>query len=353
MENNRIVWFLGSNSEHGFHSLYDGFCAGDGDFLRVIKGGPGTGKSSFMRAIGRAAEEAGHEVEYILCSGDPDSLDGVYISDLHTGYADGTAPHILDPAVFGADGDYLNIGEHCSTGGTFSRRGELRDLNAGYKVWYRRAYELLAAAARVSPSLTMSCTTDSERAAARSRADGVASRELAKAPAGEISLRFLGGLTCSGRVMATDTLARLCPRLHLLDNRLGLGFEFTERLARRARERRLGAVICPHWLRPDRTEAVLFPSIGVGWAVTDPLAAYPEQHRRIHLDRMVSSETLRALRQKLREDEKCEEQLLRRAGECLAAAKAIHDELEAVYHPYVDFDALTKAAEAEKRRLGL
>ena len=56
MENNRIVWFLGSNSEHGFHSLYDGFCAGDGDFLRVIKGGPGTGKSSFMRAIGRAAE---------------------------------------------------------------------------------------------------------------------------------------------------------------------------------------------------------------------------------------------------------------------------------------------------------
>ena len=140
MENNRIVWFLGSNSEHGFHSLYDGFCAGDGDFLRVIKGGPGTGKSSFMRAIGRAAEEAGHEVEYILCSGDPDSLDGVYIPDLHTGYADGTAPHILDPAVFGADGDYLNIGEHCSTGGTFSRRGELRDLKAGDKVWDRRAY---------------------------------------------------------------------------------------------------------------------------------------------------------------------------------------------------------------------
>ena len=41
MESKHTVWFLGSNSEHGFHSLYDGFCAGDGDFLRVIKGGPG------------------------------------------------------------------------------------------------------------------------------------------------------------------------------------------------------------------------------------------------------------------------------------------------------------------------
>ena len=43
MENKHIVWFLGSNSEHGFHSLYDGFCSSAGDFLRVIKAGPGTG----------------------------------------------------------------------------------------------------------------------------------------------------------------------------------------------------------------------------------------------------------------------------------------------------------------------
>ena len=155
MENKHIVWFLGSNSEHGFHSLYDGFCSSAGDFLRVIKAGPGTGKSSFMRTIGRAAEEAGHAVEYIVCSGDPDSLDGIYIPDLHIGYADGTAPHILDPEVFGADGDYLNIGEHCATGGAYSHGEELRSLTDGYRAFYSRAYELLAAAAKVSPSLTL------------------------------------------------------------------------------------------------------------------------------------------------------------------------------------------------------
>lgn len=55
-----------------------------------------------MRHIGEAAEKEGLEVEYILCSGDPDSLDGVYIPALRLGYADGTAPHILDPACFGA-----------------------------------------------------------------------------------------------------------------------------------------------------------------------------------------------------------------------------------------------------------
>ncbi len=356
MECSHITWFLGSNSANGFHSLYDGFCAGDGDFLRVIKGGPGTGKSNFMREIGRAAEEAGHNVEYILCSGDPDSLDGVYIPDLHLGYVDGTAPHVLDPAVFGADGDYLNIGAHCATGGVFSRSSELREYTAGYKAYYKRAYELLAAAARVSPALTMAYVTDEERSSARYRAAGIASRELPKSHSplsGGAQYRFLGGLTCKGRMLVKDTLSALCPKLFLLDNRLGLGFEFTAEMARQALERRASAIICPHWLCPERTEAVLFPELGLGYTATDPLAEYPEQHRRLHLDRMVNAETSRALRPQLREDEKLEERLLTRAGQCLAASKAVHDQLETVYRPYVDFEALDKAVEAEKRRIGL
>ena len=67
-------WFLGANSAEGFRSLYEDFCRSEGDFLRIIKGGPGCGKSSFMRHIGEAAEKKGLEVEYILCSGDPDSF---------------------------------------------------------------------------------------------------------------------------------------------------------------------------------------------------------------------------------------------------------------------------------------
>lgn len=39
-------WFLGANSGNGFSSLYEGFCRADGDFLRVIKAGPGCGKST-------------------------------------------------------------------------------------------------------------------------------------------------------------------------------------------------------------------------------------------------------------------------------------------------------------------
>ncbi|MCQ2420706.1 MAG: hypothetical protein MJ118_06190, partial [Clostridia bacterium] len=74
--------FLGANTAKGFYSLYDSFCSGPDDFLWVLKGGPGCGKSSFMRKIGKAAEDAGLDVEYVICSGDPDSLDGIYIPQL-------------------------------------------------------------------------------------------------------------------------------------------------------------------------------------------------------------------------------------------------------------------------------
>ena len=59
----------------------------------LLKGGPGCGKSTLMRRVGKAMEEHGLGVEYIQCSGDPDSLDAVHILALHAAVVDATAPH--------------------------------------------------------------------------------------------------------------------------------------------------------------------------------------------------------------------------------------------------------------------
>ena len=61
------TFFLGANTGKGFFSLYDRFPP-EGAFLHVIKGGPGTGKSSLMRRIGQAAEARGLAVQRVLCS---------------------------------------------------------------------------------------------------------------------------------------------------------------------------------------------------------------------------------------------------------------------------------------------
>ncbi len=351
MENTSIRWFLGANSRRGFASLYRGFPP-EGAYLHIIKGGPGTGKSSLMRRIAAAARSAGLGVEYILCSGDPDSLDAVYIPELGAAWADGTAPHALEPEVFGADGAYLDTSQCCSQARLRSGADELRRLTEGYRLWYSRAYELLAAAAAVSPSISGAYLSGEAAGYARKRAAGFISRELGGCREGAVARRYLGGLTCAGRYLLTDTLEALCPRLILLDNRLGAGFVFTEELAKAAEGRGLEAVLCPHWLEPGKTEAVIFPSLGLGFAVLEGGAAYPGRHRRLHLDR-AGGEEQRALAGQLRADERAERALLERAGQSLAAAKAVHDGLEAAVKPSLDFAALDALAEREIRALGL
>ena len=72
------AYFAASNSAKGFFSYYKE-CFDDGRIkhLYAIKGGPGTGKSYFLRKVARQGEGLGWNCEYIYCSSDPDSLDGV------------------------------------------------------------------------------------------------------------------------------------------------------------------------------------------------------------------------------------------------------------------------------------
>ena len=149
-------YFLGANTASGFVSLYSGFCRGEGDYLHIVKGGPGTGKSGFMRALGREAARRGYDIELLRCSGDPASLDGLYIPALRIGWVDGTAPHVSEPGVFGADCDYKNLGCFCRTPLSPADAARAAALNEAYKERYARAYSLLAAGEKLEAALTPS-----------------------------------------------------------------------------------------------------------------------------------------------------------------------------------------------------
>ena len=91
-------FFVGANSGEGFQNLFPEMVDLEDTYdLMVLKGGPGVGKATFMREIGRSMEQAGTPVEYLWCSGDPDSLDGVVLPELRCAVVDGTAPHVMEP----------------------------------------------------------------------------------------------------------------------------------------------------------------------------------------------------------------------------------------------------------------
>lgn len=95
--------FPGGNTYKGFYSYYDYILKQeDAKKIMVLKGGPGVGKSSFMKKLGAAIVKKGYDIEYHHCSSDNNSIDGLVIPDIGVALMDGTAPHVVDPKNPGA-----------------------------------------------------------------------------------------------------------------------------------------------------------------------------------------------------------------------------------------------------------
>lgn len=112
----------------------------------VFKGGPGVGKSTFMRVIGDAMLEKGYDVEFHCCSSDNDSLDGVVIPAIGVALIDGTAPHIVDPRHPGAVDEIVHLGDYWDEAGMRANKAEILKLTAEIGRLFERAYGYLAQA---------------------------------------------------------------------------------------------------------------------------------------------------------------------------------------------------------------
>lgn len=325
-----LNYFLGANSCRGFYSLYGSFPPGEGSFLHIIKGGPGNGKSGFMRRLAAAAEEKGLEVETVLCSGDPDSLDGIYIPALRQAWCDGTAPHVTEPAAFAVDADYVNLGAFCRLPVSSPDGEQIQGLNRAYKALYRQAYALLSAAASVRDA----APEESPPAWLSGYIGGILDRELRQVPARpqpELR-RFFSAISCQGHVHLNEEISKLCKLIYVFDTGAPAALALVLREAQ-ARGARL--ILSPDPLDPVRLSAVLLPDCGL--AFVDPGWELPGcQHIQLKPAPSPSPAPFAAL--------------MEQALEKLRQAKALHDQLEAVYKPYMDFPALDAftAQEIEK-----
>jgi predicted ATP-dependent serine protease len=84
--------FPGGNTSRGFYSFYNHIIGTEAARVFIIKGGPGVGKSTFMRKIAETMLEQGFDCEYHCCGSDNNSLDGVVFPAIRVALLDGTAP---------------------------------------------------------------------------------------------------------------------------------------------------------------------------------------------------------------------------------------------------------------------
>lgn len=138
--------FPGGNTSQGFYSFYDYIIEPDATRIFVIKGGPGVGKSTFMRTIGEKMLDKGFDVEFHCCSSDNGSLDGLVIPAIRVAMLDGTAPHVVDPKNPGAVDEIIHLGDHWNVAGLKGNKKEILESNREVGRLFRRAYGYLASA---------------------------------------------------------------------------------------------------------------------------------------------------------------------------------------------------------------
>ena len=87
-------YFLGGVTAGGFRTRFSEQIQQPGFYTYILKGGPGTGKSTLMKRVAAAFD--GEPISLYHCSSDESSLDAVVLEDRGVVIVDGTAPHVFE-----------------------------------------------------------------------------------------------------------------------------------------------------------------------------------------------------------------------------------------------------------------
>ncbi len=352
MKGNARHYFPGNNTPGGFFSYYH-YILDQKEARQIwcLKGGPGTGKSSFMRKIGDAMLEEGYNVDFLHCSSDSNSLDGILMRDLGVAMVDGTAPHVIDPKNPGAVDTIINLGDFWDEKGIRDSRKQILEINERIGTIFAHVYHYLRAAesmydniARInskglSPSVIYGVATDI--------IGGEMGHDAGGPHMGRLRKFFASAVTPEGLISFLPEIIHGYKKVYVLKSEIGAG---TEEIIARVMEAALDrgydveGFYCP--LKPEsKLEHLLIPQLSLAVVTSNPYHDPGNGGRmkeEIEIDlREKSGSTNESFEKEILQDSgRRMEELLEQAVHCLGNAKKEHDLLEACYIPNMNFEGI-------------
>lgn len=356
MENIFSKYFLAANSGEGFKSCFcDSYDYTDGWRAYVIKGGPGTGKSSFMKYVVVSAVDKGYSVELCPCSSDPDSLDGVIIKEKKIIILDGTAPHVVEPKFPGVCEEIINLGEFWNSELLRARSAEIIAVTAKNKKLHTTAAAYISAAGELMTDNYNLAKRFTNTQKARSFGVRLAENLIPKhtKPSPKEWVRFIGGVTPKGVVAFKKTVEDFYQNVIVIDDKYGVtANEIMESIRKTALERGQEIITLKNPFLPSKIiDHILIPELSLAIVREYEYINFGEHHRRIHARRFYDINILRDCRTRLTFNRRVARELLLGAIETLEKAKRVHDELEKYYIDAMDFKALTLFAEEKSKEI--
>ncbi len=340
MENYKFCdYFLGASSPSGFFSLFEkAYDPHDGWTACIIKGGPGTGKSSLMKKIANAAAAKGEKCERAFCSSDPDSLDAVIIPERKFVIMDGTAPHIVNAGYPGICEYLLDMGECWDKEKLMPYRSRILELTDACGACHKQAQRCLGSAGAFRNANLVKTDPLIDIDKVNRAADRIRENLPRHGTGGYTNHRLLSAVTKDGIKVFENTLHNLCNVCIPVDDRWSrCSSLFMKRLGRVLEKDGFGTVLCYCSQLPDAVEHIMIPEAGVACSSANRIHSV-DAGRTIHASRFMKRAFSSEERKMLTENEKNEKLMLNQASAHMRDAKSLHDELESYYISAMDFD---------------
>lgn len=338
-------YFASANGKNGFFSLYSEiYNEKKLKNLYILKGGPGTGKSTLLDKITAKASSLKLKSEVFLCSSDSSSLDGVIIDELGVAVIDGTAPHAQEPLYPGVCGEIVNLGENWDSARLKAMRGEIESLFYKKSAAYSRAYRYLSGAGIADDDITVGIGNAVDTAKMNASVERILTKFVKHGTAdGSLQRRFVSA-NATGGAVAVDTLYRMAAQTVTVNYSYGAGRMYLDAVKNEGVRRGLSATVAPNAISPEHTDAVFFHDSALLVTLTDD-ERYELGDVCVNTKRFVNNEALSAVRMKLRFSEKAKTSLHQEALRSLREAGIVHAEIETLYKSAMDFDSVTETGE--------
>ena len=347
-----LNYYAGGNTAQGFYSLYDSVLEGL-NRLFILKGGPGTGKSSLMKEIGKQMVNKGLDIEYLHCASDNNSIDGIIIPEFQIGIVDGTAPHVIEPKVPGVIEEYVNLGEAWDSQKLAAKKNEILELNEAITAKFNIAYETFAAALKAHDDIEDIYISNMDFNEANKLTGELITLfygedTLNKIP--KVKHRFLGAATPNGAVDFVQNLTSDIEKRYFIKGRAGSGKStMLKKIAAAGEEKGFDVEVYHCGFDPNSLDMVIIREKGIAiFDSTAPHEYFPDRESDDIIDvyeRCITSGTDEKFAKEIQVATKPYKDKMKEAISYLAEAKALRDELESYYIDAMDF---TKVDEIKK-----
>ncbi|MGI6357776.1 MAG: PRK06851 family protein [Bacillota bacterium] len=342
--------FAGGNTGYGFYSHYDQIISVNEQALYILKGGPGTGKCSFMRWIGQQMRERGYDIEEFYCSSDNNSLDGVRIPALGVALMDGTAPHVMDPRYPAAFDTIVHLGDYWDDAGIRENKDSVVALIRRNSFLFRRAYGYLRVAKEYNDQLQAYVgelgvlDTVGLNRVARETIDSIFEGVPVNGGPSRQRHLFASAITPQGLVNHLGSIVGELDRRVLVQGRPGTGrTSIVGKVAQAAIDRGYDVEIFHCALDPQRIDHVVIPDLSLAVVnSSEPHSYYAADPGDAIIDAepFVDWAKLATYDHDILRLTRLYHEALNSAICLIGRAKKNHDQIEAHYAPHMNFAAL-------------